>query len=226
MWFLRFFLMVAFFPAVHASLLPEEPVAVRSRAPLDDFFKFPQFSLQIGQRSSGGKAKYEKGEKFLDYGRSPINSVGFSIEVNQFSFMNIGASFSTDIHKKNVDPGRTNNTVNLPSFYLGFFTRFFYAPPFLKGKQQALRFFSILELKGGPKWIEEQSLLSSSPGIHFGAEIDVSRWIGFSASWGKNYEQAWLVRQPTAQEKGFVLGALRGYRSVNEVFLFSFRTGF
>jgi len=211
----------------HASLLPEEPVPVRSRAHLDDFFKFPQFSIQLGHKSSTGTAKFQREERFMGDDGLSINTLGFATEVNWLSFMNIGGLFFVDLKKIYDNPAYSDASKAMPSaFYLGFFTRFFYAPSFLKSKQQAIRFFTTWELKAGSRLVDVLPLWGVAPAIYVGVELDISRWIGFSVSWGKSYEYAWRVRGADESDVKSLSGPLNSYQGRSNILLFAFRTGF
>lgn len=149
---------------------------------LSNPFLLPQTSLTLGSKTSS--VRFSNLSNSYDLKDGGINTFGFDLEVNSNDFMNIGAFFRLE------SLGRgSNQAVDIHfTTILGGFTRFFYVPPFLKGKSVTTNLFTKLELGAGPTVMGEPSGLIIQGSAHIGVETYFNKWLGVSLSYGKVFE--------------------------------------
>ena len=134
----------------------------------------------------------------LDIPRNGLNGYGFEIEVNYFSFMNIGADLRVDSWRKQTprsspyDFSSGADDFSKTDFLVGGFVRFFYIPPFLRTGSWIANVFTRLDLAGGATLFNGPSVffdgLLLQPSAHVGFETYFNRWLGASISYGQVFE--------------------------------------
>jgi hypothetical protein len=160
-----------------------EPPSAKS----DNPFLLPQLGIVIGNLHNTIHLSNDLGRSTSNLNGGGINTYGFDLEVNYSKFMNIGAYFR--VESQGEDPIQIVNKQF--ATLIGGFTRFFYVPPFLKGKTLITNVFTRLELGGGPTFYQgmmPSGGLLGQTGIHIGFETYFNRWIGASVSVGQIFE--------------------------------------
>jgi hypothetical protein len=145
-----------------------------------DPFLLPQTTLLIGNTQH----QIDLANESSQLNGSGINTYGFDIEVNYAQFLNIGCYFR--VESQNI---QSSDDINSRfSTLLGGFTRFFYAPAFLKWGSMSSNLFTRLELGGGPVILGGPGGLIAETGISVGIETYFTKWLGFSVSYGQVFE--------------------------------------
>jgi hypothetical protein len=147
-------------------------------------FYLPQTSFIVGNVDYSLELSNSNRTSNFSLSENGINTYGFDLEVNANRFLNIGAY----LHVESLSVQQNQDISKQFSTLLGGFTRFFYIPPFLRGKDFTANVFTRLELGGGPVFLNGPSGLIGQGGIHFGVETYFNRWFGLSFSYGRVYE--------------------------------------
>jgi hypothetical protein len=206
-------------------LLPltfETAFAEETPVRLSNPFLLPQTNFFMGNARYRVSLSNSDGKTTTDLDSGGINAYGFELEVNQNSFLNIGAYFRVESQSFDTleDINRQFTTL------LGGFTRFFYMPPFLKGNSVKTQFFARLELGGGPTFLGAPNGLVFQTGGHVGIETYFNRWIGLSLSCGQVYQYGRETIVSGQQSLGTVLPQYQNATIWNsgQLFLISLKT--
>ena len=174
-----------FLPGLLGVLISASAVfAAESTYDLENPFFLPQTAFLVGNVDYTVELSNSVRKSTSRLNEAGINTYGFDLEVNANSFMNIGAYFKVESQGVDTDQMVDHQFTTL----LGVFTRFFYVPPFLKGRVSTTGFFLRLELGGGPVILNGPSGLTAQGGAYVGIETHLSKWLGISFSYGQSVE--------------------------------------